>query len=66
MAVLRFMAAHALLLKALGFGRMDLMPMDQQVDFVWGLLVIFVLAQSEVTTNQVEAGETLALASVFG
>lgn len=35
------MAAHTLLLKALGFWRMDLMPMGQQVDFVLGLLVIF-------------------------
>lgn len=41
MAVLQLMAAHALLLKALGFWRMDLMLMGQQVDFVLGLLVIF-------------------------
>lgn len=34
--------------------------------FCAGTAGYFLLAQSEVTTNQVEAGETLALASAFG
>lgn len=66
MAVLQLMAAHALLLKALGFWRMKFNAHGPAGRFCAGTAGYCVLAQSEVTTNQMEAGETLAFDSVFG